>query len=99
MAHRLMTVPCIVQEADSRSLDDTTACRSPHRESLYLYHLLSVDNTQHMVSFDDKPFSKVFAGYTCKSIYIMSTDFQISEELCRGPKFSYNYTIDYIIIT
>ena len=40
----------------------------------------------------------VFAGYVRKSIYI-STDFQISKGLRRGPEFSPNYTIDYIIIT
>ena len=38
----------------------------------------------------------VFAGYVRKSIYI-STDFQISEGLHRGPEFSPNYTIDYLI--
>ena len=38
----------------------------------------------------------VFAGYVRKSIYI-STDFQISEGLRRGPEFSPNYTIDYLI--
>ena len=38
----------------------------------------------------------VFAGYVRKSIYI-STDFQISEGLCRSPEFSPNYTIDYLI--
>ena len=32
----------------------------------------------------------------CKSIHI-STDFQISEGLRRGPEFSHNYTIDYLI--
>ena len=41
---------------------------------------------------------KVFAGYIYKSIYI-STDYQVSERLCRGPEFSHNYTIGYIIIT
>ena len=40
--------------------------------------------------------SKVFAESVCKSIYI-STDFQISEGLRRGPKFSYNCTIDCLI--
>ena len=40
--------------------------------------------------------SKVFAESMCKSIYI-STDFQISEGLRRGPEFSHNYTIDYLI--
>ena len=39
---------------------------------------------------------KVFAGYICKSFYI-SKDFQVSERLCRGPEFSHNYTIGYII--
>ena len=38
----------------------------------------------------------VFAVYVRKSIYI-STDFQISEGLRRGPEFSPNYTIDYLI--
>ena len=38
----------------------------------------------------------VFAGYVRKSIYI-STDFQISEGLRRGPELSPNYTIDYLI--
>ena len=42
--------------------------------------------------------SKVFAGYTRKSIY-SPTDCQVPEGLCRGPEFSHNYTIGYIIIT
>ena len=42
--------------------------------------------------------SNIFTGYMHKSIYI-STDFQISEGLRRGPEFSHNYTIDYVIIT
>ena len=42
--------------------------------------------------------SKVFAGYTRESIYI-PTDCQVLEGLCRGPEFSHNYTIGYIIIT
>ena len=42
--------------------------------------------------------SKVFTGYIRKSIYI-PTDCQVPEGLCRGPEFSHNYTIGYIIIT
>ena len=42
--------------------------------------------------------SKVFFRYTSKSIYIM-TNFHTSDELHRGPEFSYNYIINYIIIT
>ena len=39
---------------------------------------------------------KVFAGYTCKLLY-MFTDFQVSERLHRGPEFSHNHLIDYLI--
>ena len=54
-----------------------------------------VELEQHYLS---EATSKVFAGYICKSIYI-PTDFQVPESLCRGPEFSHNYTIGYIIIT
>ena len=40
--------------------------------------------------------SKVYLGYTSKSIYIV-TNFHASDELCRGPEFSCNYLIDYLI--
>ena len=32
----------------------------------------------------------------CKLLY-MFTDFQVSERLHRGPEFSHNYLIDYLI--
>ena len=42
--------------------------------------------------------SKVFFGYTNKSIYIM-TNFYASDEFHWGPEFSYTYIINYLIIT
>ena len=42
--------------------------------------------------------SKVFCLYTSKSIYIVA-NFYASGELHQGPEFSYNYILDYLIIT
>ena len=41
--------------------------------------------------------SKVFFRYTSKLIYIV-TNFHVSDEFHRGPEFSYNYIINYLII-
>jgi hypothetical protein len=41
---------------------------------------------------------KVFAGYTCKVLYIL-TDFQVPERLHQGPDFWHTYLIDYIKIS
>ena len=40
---------------------------------------------------------KVLAGYTRKILYIIITEFRVSERLHRGPEFFHNYLMDYTI--